>query len=151
MAIRILLVHGPNLNWLGRREPEIYGTSTLDDIEAQLGAVARRWADVELECYQSNSEGALIDYLQARAADASGVVINPGGLAHTSIVLRDAVAALPVPVVEVHLTNIHTREPFRRRSLLAGACRGIISGLGTFGYEAALEYLARTLGARGRS
>jgi 3-dehydroquinate dehydratase-2 len=143
---RILVANGPNLNLLGGREPEVYGTTTLAEIEARLRAQASRWRDLELVFVQSNSEGALIDWLQAQAPAAAGIVINPGGLAHTSVALRDALAALGRPTVEVHLTNIHAREPFRRRSLLAGACLGVVCGLGPFGYEAALDGLARRLG-----
>jgi 3-dehydroquinate dehydratase-2 len=145
MTARILVVQGPNLDLLGRREPEIYGRTTLAEIETALRDRAARWPGLELRFFQSNSEGEILDFLHAEAPRAAGLVINPGGLAHTSVVLRDAVAAVGIPTIEVHLSNIHAREPFRRRSLLAGACRGTISGLGPFGYEAALEVLARGL------
>lgn len=137
----ILVLHGPNLNRLGQREPEIYGTLTLEEVNtrirqrgAQLGVV--------IECIQSNHEGVLIDHLHAAADSAAGVILNPGALAHTSIVLRDAVAAVSIPVVEVHLSNIYAREPFRRRSVISAACRGVVSGLGVSGYLLALDYLA---------
>jgi len=144
--VLVLVVNGPNLDQLGRREPDLYGRETLADVEARLRAMARAWPQLDLEFFQSNSEGALIDYLHAHAARAAGVVINPGGLAHTSVVLRDAVAAITVPAIEVHITNIHAREPFRRRSLLAGVCVGSICGIGTLGYDVALAALAARAG-----
>jgi 3-dehydroquinate dehydratase-2 len=140
---RILVVNGPNLNLLGRREPEVYGHETLADLEARLHGAARRWPDVELVFFQSNGEGEIIDFLQAEAPAAAGVILNAAGLTHTSVALRDAVRAAGVPTIEVHLSNIWAREPFRRRSLLAGVCTGSICGLGVFGYEAALEALVR--------
>ena len=143
MATRILVVNGPNLNLLGTREPQIYGSTTLAQIEMRLRELAVQWPGLELEFFQSNSEGAILDYLHAQGPRAHGIVINPGGLAHSSVALRDAVAAIGIPAVEVHVTNIHAREPFRRRSLLAGVCRGSVCGLGPYGYEAALEALAR--------
>ncbi len=143
---RVLVVNGPNLNWLGRREPEIYGSETLADVESMMRRHAARWSGIELAFFQSNSEGALIDWLQEQAARAHGLILNPGGLTHSSVSLRDAVSALSVPAIEVHLSNIFARETFRRRSLLAGVCAGSISGLGTFGYVAALEALARRAG-----
>ena len=143
---RVLVCNGPNLNLLGQRQPEIYGHASLADIEARLRFLARRWQDVELDFFQSNAEGEIIDWLQAQAPRAQGAIVNPGGLAHTSVVLRDAVAALGLDTVEVHLSNIYAREPFRRRSLLSGVCVGCISGLGAFGYEAALAALARRRG-----
>jgi 3-dehydroquinate dehydratase II len=148
---RILVGHGPNLNLLGEREPEIYGRLTLADIEQRLRARASRHADCELVFFQSNSEGALLDWLQREAPRAHGIILNPGGLAHTSVVLRDAIAALARPTVEVHLSNIHAREPFRRRSLLAAVCVGVVCGLGVAGYEAALEALLGGRGSAGRA
>lgn len=142
----VLVVNGPNLNLLGRREPEVYGTETLADVEARLRARARAWTGLELVFFQSNGEGALIDWVQAEAPGAIGVILNPGGLAHTSVALRDAVAAVGTPTIEVHLSNIYARESFRRRSLVAGACIGCICGLGSYGYEVALEALARRAG-----
>jgi 3-dehydroquinate dehydratase-2 len=144
--LRVLVVNGPNLDQLGRREPELYGRETLADVEFRLRHVARTWPAVELAFFQSNSEGALIDHLHREAERAGGLILNPGGLAHTSVALRDAVAATALPAIEVHITNIHAREPFRRRSLVAGVCVGSICGLGTFGYEAALAALAARAG-----
>jgi 3-dehydroquinate dehydratase-2 len=146
MRMRVLVVQGPNLNLLGTREPDIYGTTSLAEIEARLRTAARAWRDLEVDFVQSNSEGALLDALHAAGPRAGGIIINPGGLAHTSIVLRDAIAALCIPTIEVHLSNVHAREPFRHELLSAGACIGVISGLGPFGYEAALQALAQRAG-----
>jgi 3-dehydroquinate dehydratase-2 len=140
---RVLVVNGPNLNWLGKREPEVYGTETLKDVESMLLRRARSWDELELQFFQSNSEGEIIDWLQVRAPEAHGLIINPGGLTHSSVSLRDAIAALELPTLEVHISNIFAREPFRRRSLIAGACVGCISGLGAYGYVAALDSLAQ--------
>lgn len=138
---RYLVMHGPNLNLLGTREPEVYGAATLADLDARLAAVAEGLG-VTIECFQSNHEGALIDRLHAAAAAGfSGAIVNPGGLSHTSVALRDAIAGVPLEVVEVHLSNVHAREAFRQRLVTAGACVGIISGLGQRGYELALRYL----------
>jgi len=138
----ILVLNGPNLNLLGRREPEIYGTTTLAELETSC-VEAGRELGVDVVCRQSNHEGQLIDWLHGAASEgASGVVLNPGAYAHTSIALRDAIAGIEVPVVEVHLSNVHARERFRHRSLSAGACLGIVAGLGTPGYRLAIDYLA---------
>ncbi len=138
--MRILVISGPNLNLLGRREPDVYGHDTLDDIHARLD---RRAAELgcEVLTYQSNHEGALIDYLHTHMDDADGAVLNPGGYTHASVALRDAVAAMPFPVIEVHLSNVYAREEFRHHSLIAPVARGHIVGLGPYGYIAALEAL----------
>ena len=137
---RVLVLQGPNLNLLGTREPEIYGRQTLEELHAEIARRALE-LDVEIVFFQSNHEGALIDFLQAEAGNCLGIVINPGGLTHTSVSLRDAVAATGRPAIEVHLSNIHAREPFRHTSLLAPICRGQIAGLGWRGYRYALEAL----------
>jgi 3-dehydroquinate dehydratase-2 len=138
---RLLVVNGPNLNLLGTREPEVYGTTTLGDIEKLVRERgAARGYDVE--CFQSNSEGAILDFLQGRAPGSAGVVLNGGALTHSSYPLYDCLRALVVPVVEVHLSNIHARaEEFRARSLTAPAAAGVIAGLGPRGYLYAMEYL----------
>ncbi len=138
--MRVLVLHGPNLDLLGEREPHLYGTETLLELDARLVELAEQLG-VELETFQSNHEGALIDRLHSARKTCDGVVINPGGLSHTSVALRDAVAALDMPVVEVHLTNLHTRESFRRRDLVAPVCRGVVMGLGVHGYLFALRAL----------
>ena len=141
MSKRVVVVNGPNLNLLGKREPEIYGTRSLDDLNKTVEAKAKElgW-DVSL--FQSNHEGEIVDFLQQHAPGSVGIVINPGALSHYSLALYDCLQALALPVVEVHLSNIHAREEFRSRSVTARAARGVITGLGFVGYELALEYLA---------
>lgn len=137
---RVLVLHGPNLNTLGTREPDIYGRTTLDEINAALVARGHEHG-CEVVAVQSNHEGTLIDALQAEAAGTLGIIINPGGLTHTSVALRDALAGTGRPIVEVHLSNIYAREEFRHRSYIAPICRGHIVGLGWRGYLYALDAL----------
>jgi 3-dehydroquinate dehydratase-2 len=138
----VLVLNGPNLNLLGTREPHLYGATTLPEIEASLRALAAASSPpTAIETFQSNHEGALIDTIQDKGRNAYGIIVNPGGLTHYSIALRDALAAVPCPVVEVHLTNIHAREEFRHRSLIAPIAAGQIAGLGAVGYHLALQYL----------
>ena len=137
----ILLLQGPNLNLVGKREPEVYGSRSL---EAWLNSQVPHWEQegLQVELIQSNHEGVLIDALHAHGFSAAGIVINPGGYTHTSVALRDAIAAIDTPVVEVHLTNIHAREPFRQNSLISDVCEAVISGLGFEGYDAAVRHFA---------
>ncbi len=139
MTARILVLHGPNLNLLGRREPHIYGRTTLGDIHETMDARARA-EGVRLETFQSNSEGELIDRVQAAASEGiEFIIINPAGYTHTSVALRDALAAVGIPFIEVHLSNVHAREPFRKHSYFSDIAVGVIAGLGAQGYHLALE------------
>ena len=143
---RVLVLNGPNLNLLGGRDPAQYGTSSLADIEAVLVALGTGLG-VEVVCRQSNHEGELIDALHRAQDDCHGVVINPGALAHYSYALRDAVESVRIPCVEVHISNIHAREPFRHTSVTAPVMHGVISGCGTVGYELALRAVLARLDA----
>lgn len=146
---RILVLHGPNLNLLGEREPELYGRTTLADIDARLEAMARA-AGVGYDSLQSNAEHELVGRIHAARGDGTAfILINAGGLTHTSVALRDALVAVAVPFIEVHLSNVHAREPFRHHSFLADRAVGVICGLGAQGYELAMEAaLARLAGDR---
>ena len=140
MAKKLLLLNGPNLNLLGTREPEVYGADTLADVEQAAVAQAAQ-AGAELVCFQSNHEGALIDRIHAAKAEGVGaIVINPGGYTHTSVALRDALAAVEIPFVEVHLSNIYKREEFRHHSFLSAIAQGTICGLGADGYRFAIDF-----------
>jgi len=145
-ALRILALHGPNLNLLGTREPEVYGRTTLADIDASLATAASE-AGCEIASFQSNHEGQLIDRIQQAMGRVDGVIINPGGLTHTSVSLRDALAATGLPVVEVHISNVFARESFRHVSMVSGIALGVITGLGPAGYRLALEALVAHLDA----
>ncbi len=138
---RVLVLHGPNLNLLGRREPHLYGSATLEDVERELRVLARELG-VEIETAQSNHEGTLIDRLQTAPARYAAVVFNAGALTHTSIALRDTILAIGIPVVEVHVTNIHAREHFRHPSMIAGAAAGQIAGFGVQSYLLGLRAAA---------
>ena len=138
---RFLVINGPNLNLLGTRNTDIYGSKTLPDIEAEISKKADELG-LSVQPFQSNEEGAIIDFIQSNAAQAQGIIINPGALTHYSYALRDALWDTRLPVVEVHLSNIHAREQWRRQSVIAEMARGQIAGLGWRGYIAALEILA---------
>jgi 3-dehydroquinate dehydratase-2 len=140
MTRQVLVLNGPNLNLLGTREPEVYGSDTLDDIVSALAAAAAD-RDVTVRAVQSNVEGQLVDALHDARDWASGVIFNPGAYAHTSIALRDAITAVELPVVEVHLSNVHAREDFRSRSMVSGVCLGVVTGFGAIGYRLALDAL----------
>lgn len=147
-TVRILVLHGPNLNLLGTREPEIYGQVGLAEIHLAMEARARA-AGVQLESFQSNHEGELIDRVQsARTEGIEFIIINPAGYTHTSVALRDALAAVAIPFIEVHLSNIHARETFRRHSHFSDIAIGVICGLGAQGYELAVEFALTHLGRR---
>jgi 3-dehydroquinate dehydratase II len=140
----ILVINGPNLNLLGTREPEKYGTSTLADVE-QLAATAAEAHGFTVDCLQSNHEGVLLDAIHAARGTAVGIVLNAGAFTHTSVALRDALAAVQLPAVEVHITNVHQREEFRHHSFLSPVCAAVIVGAGVFGYKLAIDYLAEAL------
>lgn len=145
-TLRVAVINGPNLNMLGVREPAIYGSDTLAQIEANLKSVAAE-LDVTVDFFQSNSEGDLVTQVQKLRGAADGALVNAGAYSHSSLALRDAFAAVSVPFVEVHLSNVHARESERHRLVLAGAAIGVVCGLGSYGYEAALRGLVRNLRA----
>ncbi len=146
MPCRVLVLNGPNLNLLGEREPELYGRTTLADLHAACAACGQALG-LAVDFRQSNAEGQLVDWIHDARRDHQGVVINAGAYTHTSIAILDALRALTIPIYEVHLSNIFRREPFRHVSYVSQAARGIISGFGAFGYELALQALARDLAA----
>jgi 3-dehydroquinate dehydratase II len=138
---KILVLNGPNLNLLGTREPEKYGRATLADVE-KLAAEAASAHGLDVECFQSNHEGALVDAIHAARGKAIGIVLNAGAYTHTSVALRDAISAVQLPAVEVHITNVHAREEFRHHSYLSGVSKAVIAGAGVLGYRFAVDYLA---------
>jgi 3-dehydroquinate dehydratase-2 len=146
--VRIAILNGPNLNLLGRREPQLYGRETLADVEARMHALGDELR-VGITCAQRNGEGELVELIHALGADTDGVVLNAGAYSHSSLAIRDALAGVSLPFVEVHVTNVYAREPERRHSMLAPAAVGVICGLGTLGYELALRGLVAHLLARG--
>ncbi|OOR98926.1 type II 3-dehydroquinate dehydratase [Haemophilus paracuniculus] len=143
---KILLLNGPNLNMLGKREPQIYGSQTLADIEQHLQQLAAQ-RGVSLDYFQSNSEEALINRIHQAFQQVDFIIINPAAFTHTSVALRDALLAVAIPFVEVHLSNVHSREPFRHHSYLSDVAKGVICGLGAKGYEYALDFAIETLSA----
>lgn len=138
---KILIINGPNLNLLGKREPHIYGTKSLDDLNEHLGKLASE-LQLDLEFFQSNSEGEIIDYMHQHGIDADGMIINPGAFTHYSYAIRDAISAVGTDTVEVHLSNIYDREEFRKKSVIAPVCIGNIVGFGYYGYAMALSYFS---------
>ena len=142
--MKILILHGPNLNLLGTREPEVYGSMTLDEINKKMIELGDGLG-VEIKCLQSNHEGELIDALHDARTWAGGVVFNPGGYTHTSVALRDAISAIAIPVIEVHLSNVYAREEFRHKSLVSAVCKGKVSGFGWHSYELGLRGLMEFL------
>ena len=145
---KILILNGPNLNLLGTREPQVYGHTTLADVEAQMAKLATE-RGFDAECFQSNHEGALIDRIHAARTQGVGyIMINPGGLTHTSVALRDALAGVAIPFIEVHISNVHKREEFRHHSYLSGIAEAVLCGFGTSGYSMALNYICDKLQAK---
>ncbi|HVY52577.1 MAG TPA: type II 3-dehydroquinate dehydratase [Devosia sp.] len=146
MPKRVLVINGPNLNMLGIREPAVYGSQTLADIEAMCRSEGKRLG-LAVECRQTNREGEICEWIQGAYGKKEGIVLNPGGYSHTSVAIRDAIAAVGIPTIEVHLSNIHAREEFRHFSYVSAVAAGVICGLGATGYRLALEALAERLGA----
>jgi 3-dehydroquinate dehydratase II len=145
---KLLVVHGPNLNLLGIREPDVYGHTSLASINRDLEALADRFG-VEIDCFQSNHEGAIVDRLQAAMGNTDGIIINPAAYTHTSVAIRDCLSAIRIPTIEVHLSNIHAREEFRHHSMTAPVVMGQICGLGALGYTLAFHALLEDFARRG--
>ncbi len=145
--LKILVVNGPNLNLLGRREPDVYGTETLEELNAKLVRVADE-LKINLKFFQSNSEGAIIDFIHENGFEADGLIINPGALTHYSHALRDAIAGVDIETVEVHMSNVYAREEFRHKSVIAPVVRGHLVGFGFYGYAMALSYFADASGGK---
>lgn len=145
--MHIVLINGPNLNLLGLREPHLYGSATLDDVISQAKSQADI-LDIELEAFQSNHEGSIIDRIQAARGIADGIIINPGGFTHTSVAIRDALLGVDIPFVEVHVSNVHAREPWRHHSYFTDKAEAMICGMGVFGYTAAIEFVAKHMKLR---
>ncbi|CAB1056725.1 3-dehydroquinate dehydratase II (EC [Olavius sp. associated proteobacterium Delta 1] len=141
---KILVIHGPNLNMLGKREPHIYGHQSLDEIDGQL-IEAGKQLGIDVEAFQSNHEGAIVDRIQQAIGNCHGIIINPAAYTHTSVAIRDAIAMLDIPVIEIHLSNIHNRESFRHHSMIADIVAARIAGFGSHGYILGLEGLAKIL------
>ena len=150
MKMRILVIHGPNLNMLGKREPEIYGSSTLDDVNARLGKEAKDLG-AKVEFFQSNSEGEIVGRIQAAMDSTDGILMNPGAYTHTSVAIRDAILSAGLPVVEAHMSNIYKREDFRKKSYVSGVALGVISGFGaessSLGLRGLVDYLKGKAGS----
>ncbi|OPB41476.1 Catabolic 3-dehydroquinase [Trichoderma guizhouense] len=142
MAQKILLINGPNLNLLGTREPQIYGSATLNDVVKQAKIQASELS-IQVEAFQSNHEGAIVDKIQAARGEVDAVIINPGAFTHTSVAIRDALLGVGIPFVEIHVSNVHAREPWRKHSYLSDKAQAVICGLGVFGYTAAIEFAAK--------
>ena len=145
---KVMVIHGPNLNMLGKREPEIYGKETLDEINAKLEELAEKLG-INVETFQSNYEGAIVEKIHETSGKYKGLIINPAAYTHTSIAIRDALLLLDIPIIEIHLSNIYKREPFRRKSMIADVVTAQISGLGVQGYIMALEAIAKMVTVHG--
>ena len=141
---RVLVIHGPNLNMLGKREPHIYGHQSLAEIDDQLVKLGQKLG-IDVEAFQSNHEGAIVEKIQEAAATQKGIIINPAAYTHTSIAIRDALIALDIPIIEIHISNIYKREPFRHKSLISDVVTAQIAGLGIKGYSIALKALAEMI------